>query len=82
MDRPDEALDENFNPWSIVNLVFRHLAEHGLHPILGNAGDPSVPAADLLRSLGIVPVSQGNRQISDEVAHQLAEIRARVFGET
>ena len=31
---------ETFNPWSIVNLVFHHLAEEGLHPVLGEAGDP------------------------------------------
>ena len=31
---------ETFNPWSIVNLVFNHLAEEGLHPVLGETGDP------------------------------------------
>jgi hypothetical protein len=40
MDRPGELQDETYNPWSIVNLVFHHLAEEGLHPILGTAGDP------------------------------------------
>jgi hypothetical protein len=79
VDWPDELRTETFNPWSVVNLVFSHLAEQGLHPILGSAGDPSVPAAQLLRSLGIVATSRGNRQVSDEVADQLAEIRARVF---
>ena len=34
---------ETFNPWSIVNLVFNHLAEEGLHPVLGEAGDPGPP---------------------------------------
>ena len=42
---------ETFNPWSIVNLVFNHLAEEGLHPVLGESGDPGKPAAELLRAL-------------------------------
>ena len=40
---------ESFNPWSIVNLVFSHLASQGLHPVLGESGDPGAPAAALLR---------------------------------
>jgi hypothetical protein len=28
-----EPTRETFNPWSIVNLVFHHLAEQGLHPV-------------------------------------------------
>ena len=46
---------ETFNPWTVVNLVFHHLADNGLHPVLGEAGDPAVPAAALLRALGIEP---------------------------
>ena len=57
MDAHDETTSshqpETFNPWSIVNLVFHHLAEEGLHPVLGETGDPGAPAADLLRALGI-----------------------------
>ena len=67
---------ETFNPWSIVNLVFHHLAEEGLHPVLGEAGDPGVPAADLLRALGITPAAEGNRQAAEERQQRLAEIRA------
>jgi hypothetical protein len=60
MDAHDETNplapeQETFNPWSIVNLVFHHLASQGLHPVLGEAGDPGAPAADLLRALGIRP---------------------------
>ena len=40
MDSPDDSSRETYNPWSIVNLVFRHLADEGLHPVLGEAGDP------------------------------------------
>ena len=36
---------ETYNPWSIVNLVFTHLSDQGLHPILGESGDPGPPAA-------------------------------------
>ena len=32
--------EETYNPWSVVNLVFRHLASEGLHPVLGETGDP------------------------------------------
>jgi len=39
-----EGARETFNPWTVVNLVFHHLAENGLHPVLGETGDPAVPA--------------------------------------
>ena len=81
MDRPDQPLRETFNPWSVVNLVFHHLAAEGLHPVLGSAGDPGVPAADLLRALGIEPAAEGNRQASEQTRDHLAEIRAAVFGD-
>ena len=79
MDRPDDFSDESFNPWSVVNLVFSHLAEQGLHPVLGSAGDPGAPAAALLLALGIQPAPEGNRQESKNVKDRLADIRAAVF---
>ena len=82
MDRPDEPQRETYNPWSIVNLVFDHLAEQGLHPILGDQGDPGAPAADLLRALGIQSAAEGNLKISQDVRDHLAEIRTAVFGES
>ena len=73
----NESMDEEtFNPWSIVNLVFHHLASEGLHPVLGEAGDPGAPAADLLRALGIRPAAEGNRQASEQVKQHLADLRA------
>ena len=68
--------EETFNPWSIVNLVFNHLAEEGLHPVLGEAGDPGKPAADLLRALGIRPAAEGSRIEAEQRNQRLAEIRA------
>ena len=72
---------ETFNPWSVVNLVFEHLADQGLHPVLGETGDPGPPAADLLRALGIEPAPEGNRQDSQRVQDHLAEIRNAFFGD-
>jgi len=79
--QPGALGDETFNPWSVVNLVFEHLAEQGLHPVLGETGDPGQPAADLLRALGIEPAAEGNRQQSQQIQDHLAEIRNAVFGD-
>jgi hypothetical protein len=79
--RPAQSPSESYNPWSVVNLVFHHLAEEGLHPVLGESGDPGAPASDLLRTLGIEPAAEGNRQIRADVRTQLDELRAAVFGE-
>src|SRR3977135_1870719 len=85
MDAHGETTDsdhpETFNPWSIVNLVFHHLASEGLHPVLGEAGDPGKPAADLLRALGIKPAAEGNRKGAEDVRSQLDDLRSAVFGE-
>ena len=78
-ESPDER--ETFNPWSVVNLVFHHLADHGLHPVLGDHGDPAPHAAALLRSLGIEPAAEGNRQVSRDVQDRLAQLRAAIFGQ-
>jgi hypothetical protein len=72
---------ETYNPWSVVNLVFHHLADQGLHPTLGEAGDPAGPAAALLRALGIEPAAEGNRQVMAAVRAHLAQIRTAVLGE-
>lgn len=72
---------ETFNPWTVVNLVFHHLAEHGLHPVLGEAGDPAVPAEALLRSFGIEPGRNDETVASESVQDELARVRAQMFGE-
>jgi hypothetical protein len=79
--QPGDLGDETFNPWSVVSLVFEHLAAQGLHPVLGETGDPGRPAADLLRALGIEPAPEGNRQQSQQIQDHLAQIRNAVFGD-
>ncbi|RBY78425.1 hypothetical protein DQ239_07555 [Blastococcus sp. TF02-09] len=71
----DAGQAETYNPWTIVNLVFGHLAEQGLHPVLGDGGDPGVPARALLTALGIQPSAEGNRAVRQQVHERLAEIR-------
>jgi hypothetical protein len=81
MGGPGVPASETYNPWSVVNLVFHHLAEQGLHPVLGESGDPGGPAAELLRALGIEPAAEGNRQVSHAVRDELAQLRETFFGE-
>lgn len=77
----DTTLDrETFNPWSVVRLVFDHLAAEGLHPVLGSAGDPGAAAAALLRALGVEPSHDGNQQARRDVRHHLEELRVAVLG--
>jgi hypothetical protein len=78
-ESPDDT--ETYNPWSVVNLVFHHLADAGLHPVLGEYGDPAPAAAALLSALGIQPAAEGNRQVSRDVQDRLAQLRAAVFGD-
>ncbi|GAB2998732.1 hypothetical protein LWP59_20315 [Amycolatopsis acidiphila] len=73
--------DETYNPWTVVNVVFHHLVEQGLHPELGEGGHPGDPAAALLRALGIEPRPEGDARVQDGVRDQLAELRKRMFGE-
>jgi hypothetical protein len=66
---------ETFNPWSIVNLVFHHLAAEGLHPVLGESGDPGKPAAELLRALGLTPAFESRPHVVTGVSDELAKLR-------
>lgn len=77
----NEQATETFSPWTVVNVVFNHLAEHGLHPVLGETGDPAEPAAALLRALGIEPGPNDESVTSPAIQDELAELRARFFGE-
>lgn len=73
--RADGARGETYNPWTVVNIVFTHLAEQGLHPALGEGGDPGEHARQLLIALGIEPLAEGNREVTRRVHEHLAEIR-------
>jgi uncharacterized protein (DUF362 family) len=79
MESIDREPRETYNHWSIVNLVFHHLAAQGLHPVLGDAGNPGSAAAELLRTLGIEPAPEGNREVADDIKRRLAELRAAAF---
>ena len=71
-----KASGETYNPWTIVNLVFHHLAGEGLHPVLGETGDPGAPAAALLKALGITPAQEGDARVTASAKDRLAELRA------
>ena len=78
---PQHTGAETFNPWTVVNLVFNHLASKGLHPVLGETGDPAIPAANLLRALGIEPGPERSEHVRQDVSQQLAELRVAMLGE-
>lgn len=79
MSAADDPGVGTYNPWSVVHLVFEHLVDQGLYPVLGESGDPGTPAADLLLSLGIRPTPEGNRQVRRDIHDHLAEIRAAML---
>ena len=53
----------------------------GLHPVLGDQGDPAVPATALLRALGIEPGRNDETVTSPQVQDELATLRAHYLGE-
>ena len=71
----EHAQEETYNPWSIVNLVFRHLAAEGLHPVLGESGDPGKAAIDLLRAFAITPAFESRPHVVTGVSDELARLR-------
>ncbi|MDN5851351.1 MAG: hypothetical protein L0K86_00640 [Actinomycetia bacterium] len=75
----DEPLEETYSQWTVVRLVFDHLAEQGLHPVLGEGGDPGEQAAGLLRALGIAPGAQGDPRVAQSMRDELAELRATLL---
>jgi hypothetical protein len=73
--------EETYNPWTVVNVVFQHLADEGLHPVLGESGHPGEPAAELLRRLGIEPRAEGDIRMAQNINEHLAQLRTSVFGD-
>jgi hypothetical protein len=57
MSSAHDADVESYNPWSVVNLVFTHLSDQGLHPILMRASAAATPS----RGAGDQPAPEGNR---------------------
>ena len=75
----DRPATETYNPWSVVNLVFHHLAGEGLHPVLGGHGNPEVAAAALLTALGIEPGRDSEGPAAAPIQAVLADMRTRMF---
>ncbi len=79
--RTDQPEPETYNPWTVVNLVFNHLVDQGLHPTFGGRGDPGAHAAEMLRALGIQPAAEGNRKLLEGTQEELARLRTSILGE-
>lgn len=75
----EEPTDQVYNPWTVVNLVFEHLVEQGLHPTLGEADDPGEAGAALLRALGVVPGIDSGGLNSSKIHNELAVLRAAIL---
>jgi hypothetical protein len=74
-------VEETYNPWTVVNVVFQHLVDQGLHPVLGDSGHPGEPAAALLKALGIQPRAEGDIRMAQNIQDHLAQLRASMFDE-
>jgi hypothetical protein len=74
-------VEETYNPWTVVNVVFQHLVDQGLHPVLGDCGHPGEPAAALLKALGIQPRAEGDIRMAQNIQDHLAQLRASMFDE-
>ncbi|WP_219413844.1 hypothetical protein [Pseudonocardia nigra] len=75
----DPSARETYNPWTVVDLVFHHLAGEGLHPVLGGCGNPESAAAALLTALGIAPGRGGEGRAAAPIQAVLADMRKQMF---
>ncbi|MGH3628029.1 MAG: hypothetical protein ACRDRL_11400 [Sciscionella sp.] len=80
MTSPHEQPVESFSPWTVVNVVFDHLVDEGLTPVLGGA-NPGLAAAELLRALGIEPSVHPDNRSSADIRDHLAELRETMLGD-
>ena len=78
-DTPQAPAGETYSQWTIVNVVFDHLVEEGLHPVFGGHGDPGESAAELLRALGVTPTAEGDSRIHRDVHRELAQLRTLIM---
>lgn len=81
MTATDPPQQETYSPWTVVNVVFEHLVDQGLHPTFGQAGDPGAPAAALLTALGLVPNLAGDARTYEARQQKLADLRSALMGE-
>lgn len=77
---PADSTPVVYNPWTIVNLVFAHLAEQGLRPVIGEQ-DPSKPAGELLRAMGFVASPIPDARSTQRRDEELAALRAQLLPE-
>lgn len=75
----DRSVRETYNPWTVVNLVFHHLAVEGLHPVLGGHRNPEAAAAALLTALGIEPGGDSEGPAAAPIQATLAQMRKQMF---
>lgn len=76
MNMPADSEPFVYNPWTIVNLVFAHLAEQGLTPVIGQE-DPSKPAGELLSVMGLVPSAIPDARSMQRRDEELAALRTK-----
>ncbi len=81
MRHDTDTPDETYSQWTIVNIVFHHLVEQGLHPTFGDHGNPGEHAAKLLQALGVTPTAAGDARVQRDVHDELAQLRAVLMEE-
>ncbi len=74
----DIDVQQAYNPWTVVDVIFEHLTDQGFRPTLGSDGDPAEPAAALLRTLGVTPSQEGDPRVMRRVHRELAHMRAQM----
>ena len=77
----DIPADETYNPWTIVNAVFHHLADAGLHPVLGSGRRPGRGGRRPARRARHSAVHARRPPSLQDHETELAELRQAVFGD-
>lgn len=72
---------ETYNPWTVVDLVFKHLTDQGFQPVLGH-DNPATAAAALLQALGIAPSAAPDARAIRRRDDELAALRAKFLPES
>ena len=81
MDRPDVPADRDVQSVERGQPGVPPSGRAGLHPVLGESGDPGRPAADLLRALGSSPppraTSRSPRDVQDHLLRTTGGVSSR-----